>query len=95
MSLARDVQLREQSDCVRKCLINRSPNIVSALGCGSRRAHACFCQTDRRPAATSYVSHCFATDYTTCVTAADYASALSIYDRYCGFRSNDAGGGQR
>jgi hypothetical protein len=95
ISLYEDRDLAKQRDCVQECLTDyigpQHKGLVRYVGCGDSRDHSCFCREDLRVSASGYLSGCFAEEFsTTCNGGADYASAVSIYDRYCGFQG---GGG--
>jgi hypothetical protein len=93
-SLEKDVELQAQSDCVKHCILGGWPGhlpLYNNIGCGSGRAHSCVCHEDRRAQANRFFSKCLTNDLTAlaCMTQ-DHASALSIFDRYCGFESTAA-----
>jgi hypothetical protein len=96
MSLYQDAELRAQSDCVKRCLINNqfAPAIYSQVGCAEGQARDCLCHDQRRPAASRYLSRCFTADIKSwnCIDA-DLTSALSIFNRYCAFEPATAQAG--
>jgi hypothetical protein len=95
-SLERDPELRGQSDCVQYCLVRNGfhPVLYFQVGCAEGRSHACVCHEQRRSMATRHVASCITTDLSTSNCAsADYASAISVYNRYCSFGAAPAATG--
>jgi hypothetical protein len=88
ISIGSDSDLTNQRDCVRDCIAGCYSNwgpcdLVGVLGCGD--SNSCFCHEDLRSSASSFLSACVYTQYTSCSDQTDYDDAASIYDRYCTF----------
>jgi hypothetical protein len=88
ISIGQDLELQSERDCVRACVAGGIwiPRGGCWLGCElGWDSSECYCREDLRPEASSILSSCIYTGFTTCADAYDYNAAVSIYDRYCTF----------
>lgn len=75
--------LSAQRNCVSACIAGGygMKNIIDGVGCGND--NDCLCKAGVTSAASSWLSFCITTAFTTCADGDEYASAVSIYDNYC------------
>ena len=59
--------------------------LVAGLGCDGSKGSSCFCAEHLRPDASSYLSSCLNSAYSTCHGSSDYGVATAVYDDYCHF----------
>ncbi|KAH8585718.1 hypothetical protein B0O99DRAFT_646356 [Bisporella sp. PMI_857] len=90
ISIGDEPILKTQRSCVVKC-VGRGDctfgddicGVAVQLGCAG--SNECFCRSDLRPSASSFLSSCIYTAFTTCADTVDYVATASIYDNYCSF----------
>lgn len=78
---------RNAGDCVQVCLADSYWGVGNDLGCGTKE---CLCEDYRRPRADRFLTSCVH-DWG-CRNGQDVASAVLLFDEYCGFAPTPAGG---
>jgi len=74
-------------ECARTCLGCNSDRcgVATALGCQEPYMNSCYCRSDLRASASSWLTDCVHSDCS--INSIDAANAVSIYNAYCGLQA--------